>query len=550
MPSSKPIKAPRIIYNDDTCSLLYVSQPHTKEKTFSAVDYLKDTQVDVLCWCMTNQVAYGYRSKKYENYYDKMFQKPTLQDVSFSINPKGDLKLSMYAQGIDYLPLLIDRTRENGMQFFASIRMNDCHHKSMPDGPITSEFWKKHQQYRLWELDDTLSYYNGLLDYSYVPVRKLVLGMIVEVTELYDIDGVELDMGREPHYFNPSEAWQKRGILTDFVKEIRQYLKKLSQKRGKKISLLIRMPFSEDVQRKGGMDVKTWIRRGYMDILAMNSKTCQNDHNQCVEPYLSLCRKAGIPLYGSIENGVLTNSDSYPSAVKVAHNAGVNQTAVEKINSQRAMAKNLLEQGVQGIHMFNYPCVLFEPKKYRPNTKATFDKLTSVLSEMGSLKTLAHADKEYYFFSELPIYAESNRPKEFHQTVPFAIFGRDTQKARKVTISFRQVAKRNPHDPHGGACAHKTVVSRGYVDYYLNGEKMALPQITIRKQPAGRIPSGFELDEHQLVEINVDPRQIKNGENKLAFEIKRFPAQCDPYVYFYDLRVKVVCDLAKKKTGR
>ena len=41
------------------------------------------------------------------------------------------------------------------------------------------------------------------------------------------------------------------------------------------------------------MDVRTWIRRRYADIVAMYSKACQNDYNQRVEPYLRLCREGG-----------------------------------------------------------------------------------------------------------------------------------------------------------------------------------------------------------------------------------------------------------------
>jgi hypothetical protein len=204
------------------------------------------------------------------------------------------------------------------------------------------------------------------------------------------------------------------------------------------------------------------------------------------------------------------------------------------------MAKNFLEQGVQGIHMFNYPCILFEPKKWRPNDKPTFDKLTSVLSQMGDLKTLAGTDKEYYFLSKLPIYAEANRPKKFHQTVSFTVFGHDARNAAKIIISFRQIAARNPHSHF---FEYQPLVPPGSIDYYINEEKIELVQIEITEQPAGKIPSGFELDKHQLVEIKLNPRKIKNGDNILAFEIPHFPKESDPYVYFYELRVRVIFSL-------
>ena len=50
---------PRIIYNDDSCTLRNVPSPHTVETLSCALDYLKDTQVDCLCWYVGGQIAYS-----------------------------------------------------------------------------------------------------------------------------------------------------------------------------------------------------------------------------------------------------------------------------------------------------------------------------------------------------------------------------------------------------------------------------------------------------------------------------------------------------------
>jgi hypothetical protein len=530
-PESRRI--PRLIYNDDTCSLRYLPKPHTEEKIHIAVDYLKGTQVDVFCWCMSGQSAYAYRSKKVENYFDLMRQ----SGPEWCFDAEKDLMMSLYEQGIDYLPQLIERTHQNGMRFFASFRMNDCHHRSVPDGALTPQFWKTHQSYRLWEVTDALSYYNGLLDYSHAEVRTRMLDMIFEVAEMYDIDGVELDMGREPYYFQPSEAWAKRGILTEFVKTVQRKVKQLSLERGKDLQVLIRTPYSEERLKSGGMDVWTWIKRGYLDILAMNSMTCQNDYNQRVEPYLGLCRQAGVLFYPSIENGPLTNWANHASAAKVRHNHAVDLTVPEFVASQRAMAENLLAQGVDGLHLFNYQLPIFEAKNYFAEDRGPFRMLVATLAELGDRKTLAGTDKLYFFLNDLPIYAESNRPKQFHQTVPFTVFGSDAKRARRVTLSFRQVARPNPHAP--GACPDKPLTPRGYVEYYVNGKKVSSTQIRRKVKPAGKIPSGFELGRHHLLEIEVPPRHLCNGENTLALEIPHFPQERDPYVYIYELKAQV-----------
>lgn len=53
MPSKWP---PRIIYNDDTCTLRTAPPPHTVDSINMALDYLKGTQVDCLCWCVGEQI--------------------------------------------------------------------------------------------------------------------------------------------------------------------------------------------------------------------------------------------------------------------------------------------------------------------------------------------------------------------------------------------------------------------------------------------------------------------------------------------------------------
>jgi len=450
----------------------------------------------------------------------------------------------LYFKGTDYLPLLIERARENRLQFFASFRMNDSHHKSAPRGVLAPKFWQEHQEYRLWEITDSRSYYNAPLDYSYSAVRKRKLDMIFEVATEYDVDGIELDMCRNCYFFQPSQAWRKRVILTEFVKTVGLGLNDISRKKGKKLKFIVRIPFGEARLKNGGIDVRTWIRRRYTDILVMSA--LKNDYNQSLGPYPGLCRASGILFYASTENVPLINAGEYPSMVKTRHNLAVPQTIDEKVKRQRAMAKNFLEQGADGIYMFNYPCDLFERKAIIFNDRRTFDKLASVLSEIGELKTLAGTDKEYCFFNDLPIYAESNRPRKFHQTIPFTIFGRDTNKAKKVIISFRQVALRNPHAP--GTFSQNPMVGRGYVHYYVNGERIPPRRVKTKKQPAGLIQSGFELGPHQLVEIDIEPRKVKNGENSLAFEIPRFPEARDPYVYFYELKVNVSFDA--KRAGR
>lgn len=63
-------RLPRLIYNDDSCTLRTAPQPHTVESLGLALDYLKGTQVDCLCWCIGEQLAYAWPSQVMENIFE------------------------------------------------------------------------------------------------------------------------------------------------------------------------------------------------------------------------------------------------------------------------------------------------------------------------------------------------------------------------------------------------------------------------------------------------------------------------------------------------
>ena len=181
-------KKPRIIYNDDSCSLVIMPRPHSTRKISRTVDYLKGSQVDVLCWCvMEGDVASSYPAQSIENKFQLFFDQFPKTKAGERLCQKAlassrDLTLTLYSKGIDYMPELIGLTRQAGMKFYGSFRMNDAHHKSEPLGRfpqapeyscyLASEFWKTHQHCRLWEVTDALSYYNAAMDYSYAEVRN------------------------------------------------------------------------------------------------------------------------------------------------------------------------------------------------------------------------------------------------------------------------------------------------------------------------------------------------------------------------------------------
>lgn len=532
---TKTGRIPRIIYNDDTCTLRTAPPPHSLDSVRFALDYLKGTQVDCLCWCVGEQVAYAWPSKVMENFYD-LHEKGAKEFAGW--DQSRNIMYTLHKRGIDYLPELIRRAHDQDLMFIASFRMNDTHIKSYPGSALTPEFWKKHQDWRIWEATAGKSYYNAALDYSHAPVRNRFRDAILEVAENYDVDGVEMDFTRTPYIFQPSEAWEKRAILTRFVREVRDRLEKIGRRRKKPFALVLRIPSEDHVLKTAGIDAREWIRLKLPTFLVMSEMVI--NLNQTLEPWRTLCRDAGVLFYPAVEgsgayNRVEFYSPLLQSPIAPRHDGWAAWTTEDaQLRLQRASARNFLAQRPDGIYMFNFPCRLAEGKNIMHTDRRTFARVTSVLSEMGAEKTLARRPAFHTYYKHLPIYVEANRPRRFHQTIEFDIRGDDLRQAR-VTLRYRQIAERNPHAD--GDFVQNPIVPRGLLKCYLNDREIPERELKKKRAPAGRIPSGFTIGPHQIVEWRFPGSKLRSGTNTLSFEMPKFPHEEDPYVYIYDLEV-------------
>ncbi|MBD3291315.1 MAG: family 10 glycosylhydrolase, partial [Armatimonadia bacterium] len=423
-------RVPRMIFNDDTCSLRVIEPPHTIDRVANALEHLCGSQVDCLCWCLSSgDIAYSWASDVVESAFDIASRDDGVEMLR-KTNDRN-LMLSLHRDGIDYLPHLIDQAHQRGLIFLGSFRMNDAHHKSRPHGMLASSFWLEHQDWRLWEVQDGRTYYNACLDYSYPEVRRLRLDAIREVVGRYDVDGIELDWCRNPYAFQPSEAWEKRKILTDFTREIRAILDERADTSGRELALIARVPVDREKLRRAGIDIEAWVGQGLVDAVAASYLT--NNYNLDLGNWIEICREYAVPFYPSIEAGPAHNS---------AHNHVTPETVDQSVRRTRAAAQNYMAQQPDGLYMFNYPCRLFEHER----TPDEFNDLVAALSEVASLETLEGTPKQYTFWHDLPMQLESARPAQFHQTLPFVV--RDPavrQKDTEVTICYRQATERNPH---------------------------------------------------------------------------------------------------------
>ena len=173
--------------------------------------------------------------------------------------------------GIDPLKLVVDRAHEKGIQVFCSLKMNDA---SYPGGErlywLGRLKWDR-PEVMIGEEDPNIPERAAACsDYARPEVRQERLDVIEEVCDRYGADRLEMDdcLKDSPSrvFFKLSEARQNAPILTDFVRQVRMLLDRIGDKRGEQLCLATRVHPVEDANLAVGMDVRTWLSEGLVNL--------------------------------------------------------------------------------------------------------------------------------------------------------------------------------------------------------------------------------------------------------------------------------------------
>ena len=304
--------------------------------------------------------------------------------------------------GVDAFGALVQGVVDNGLEAFATIRMNDVHCLVLDDrkGPYTDKFYRDHPDYRLQQ--------SGGLNYAIPAVRAHRIACFEEMVRRYPFKGMELDFVRGVPFFpgdNPpndphegehpityprdySEGYCP--IMTGFIGEIRAMFDRVGQELDRKIELCVRVGSSLSGCRRVGLDPIDWHERGYLDFLTVG-RFLQIQY----ELPISSFKRAlpGLP--------VLTTIDSYLTC-EGQHFVSVypRDASAEMF---RGAAAALYAQGSDGISLFNmYVC--------RGNNRDSAGKEWAhlepreIISEVGDPVTLEGTAKLYVVDAVSPLF--------------------------------------------------------------------------------------------------------------------------------------------------
>ncbi len=226
-----------------------------------------------------------------------------------------------------------------GKEIFITYRMNDVHNANDPNHWGISEFKKQHPNLLVDpqavknNKSDWMSY---CLDYSQDEVQNYILSSLADLADKYDIDGFQLDWMRFPRHLSGNNAWEKRSALTYFMTRVRSMLDEVGKTRGRKILLSVRIPTWLEGCRLVGIDVAEWVDKKLVDFITL-APFLSSDFYMPVKDFRSIISNNNIPIYAGTD----------------LNHSGRCHT----IESYRAWALCMYDQGFDGINLFNFPCL-------------------------------------------------------------------------------------------------------------------------------------------------------------------------------------------------
>ena len=403
----------RIVYNDDGMKLFEAGrQDRLEVETFlrqRLATEVTAVPITTYSFCVALPDICKHDSRVGEVYgerYGEDFDQAANPDV---VRANVRAIRALRAKGTDVLKLLIGELKPRGIEVLAGVRMNDTHHPANKFREVRAGMFAiDHPEYVVRQPDGRTN--EAALDYSHPEVRTHRLAIMRELAENYDSDGLELDFCRWPKYFPRDQGVEKAPIMTGFVGQIREMLNWVAQKRGRKrLTLGVRVPETIRTCWLAGLDVETWVQKGWIDYLVVSTwneidpqlkvddfARFTRGHCQLLAHFNDMLGGMWTGLPKITGRGVAQNGESY---------AGMALTAAEA----RACAHNYYSWGADGVFFWNVASDIGD-RMDTEQRKRNWEWMNAIISPERALS----GTRRYHY---LPLYkwSVSRRPPTVEQ---------------------------------------------------------------------------------------------------------------------------------------
>jgi hypothetical protein len=431
----------RIILNNDggTLSGMGMEAPiGVKGLVEATVEPLVGTQIDALYWTLgTDPGNGGIPTCRFSNIFShdtKVGQRWGVDQEKFESASNWRIyenARQLIEEGNDSPKVIIEAGHQAGKEVFISVRMNDCHDGLAPGGgqtdndrlPPHTTLNKMKQEHPDWLLGPMegvkFQLHRFAFDYAVPEARAFRLALIEEACEKYELDGLDLDFCRHPRFFKAGTEEANACLLTDFMVQVRSILDRTGERRNKHLPLSVRVLPNFAINRKVGIDLKTWLDKRLIDVLICGSNVgCMQ--RLPVEEYVAACRNTGILVLAHIGLGP---SWGMRQSLFFRGMPYLRDYMPFTDAMYRAMAANYWRAGVDGIYLWNNHLIeyMYDPNWERqpwreigdPDLIARMDKHYLLDHDMGLLPLIGEFDRRLRPPAQLPaVLSDNGTPAE------------------------------------------------------------------------------------------------------------------------------------------
>ena len=353
---------------------------------------LLGTQINTLYWQLGTDPYKSTPTSRFSDHYSHFTKVgPLWGDGMETFQTSGQWRIyentrEMMERGTDPPAVVIDHGHRHGLDVFLSMRVNDIHDGQLPEGdPLISPMKRAHPDWLLGKVDNPHAEggrYSGLSQFGYNfgldEVREYRLALAEEAIKNYDLDGFDWDFCRFPRFFEKGTAQENAHLMTDLMRSIKSLLVERSKELGRPLPLSVRVPPTFELAMGSGLDVRTWVDEGIIDIL-IAGVVHTSMYRVPVEEYIEACRDKDIQVIAQ-NLGLFWWGRPYTAPILFA------EPTVFSTEMCRASAATYWQAGVDGIYLWNNQLISF-------NRDINYSG--QQWREIGDPATLAGRDKHY-----------------------------------------------------------------------------------------------------------------------------------------------------------
>ena len=453
-----------------------------------AIEPLRDTRINTLFWQLGTDPYLGSPSHRLSDHYS---HRTEVGSIWGSENPsfhsaglwriRENAKRLMEA-GTDPVAVVVEHGHRAGLEVFVCMRVNDIHDARLEGGvedPLMSPVKRRHPDWLLGEEGIRRTAYNFALP----QVREYKLALAREAIENYDLDGLDWDFCRHPLLFPKGREAEGAPLLTELLGDIRRALDEKGERVGRRLSLSVRVPGSPDEALAQGMEVRSWLSKGLLDILIVGHQP-GNKHRLPVEEYVQAARGTRTQI---VAQGLGLFQQPRPLSAKLIWNEKDYYTA----EMCRAVAAAHYRAGAQGIFVFNNHYLQVVRDRH-------YDRLP--WKELGDPQVIARKDKHYL--------ADQRKWGAGRLPLDLAQVGDQAEVSLDVADDLEAASREG---------VLKSATLRLLVDQLTPPDRL---EVTLNGRPVGDPDTQHVFFNETWLEFAVGPPQLQQGWNRIGTAVR------------------------------